>query len=312
MSFVTVLNGTLPVYLMMLVGALVRRLRWMPPEADAGVMMLCVRLLTPCLALERIVGNPALNDGRQVLLAAVIGYMLVAVSIALCLACTPLLGLKKGEGARTFALATGLQNYGFVAIPVVQALFGQEAIGVLFTFSLGVELALWTIGVGLLTGLSKAPWRHAINPPVIGIVSALILHYAGAGPYIPPIAHTLLGQLGGCAIPLSVVLIGATISDFVGLEPIQWKVAIASPVLRLLILPWAFYACAKWLPMSDDLKRVLCVQGAMPTAVFTVVMARIYHGHSATAVQVILATTLFSLFSTPFSLGLALDWVGVK
>jgi len=312
MSFTTVLSGTLPVYLMMLVGALVRRLRWMPPEADTGVMTLCVRLLTPCLALERIIGNPALNDGRQVLLAAALGYGLVAVSIAICLASTPLLRLKEGEGARTFALVTGFQNYGFVAIPVVQALFGKELIGVLFTFSLGVELALWTIGVGLLTGFSKAPWRHALNPPVFGIVAALVLHYAGAGPYIPPMIHTLLGQLGGCAIPLSVVLIGATISDFVGLEPIQWRVAIASPILRLLILPWGFYACAKWLPMSDDLRRVLCVQGAMPAAVFTVVLARIYHGHSATAVQVILATTIVSLITTPLSLGLALEWVGVK
>src|SRR5437016_9702137 len=111
MDFVTILTATLPVYLIMLVGAVMRGMRWMPREADAGIMNVAVRVLFPCLAFERIVGNPALNDGRQVLLAATLGYGLVAASIFLCYAMTPLIGLKRGDGARTFALCAGLQNY---------------------------------------------------------------------------------------------------------------------------------------------------------------------------------------------------------
>lgn len=312
MDYPTILAATIPVYLTMLVGALVRKLGWFPREADAGVMSLAVRVLTPCLAFERIVGNPALGDGRMVLLNATLGFVLTAGSMLLCFALAPAIGLKRGEGARTFALCTGLQNYGFVAIPVVEALFGNKMlVGVMFTFTLGVELAMWTVGVGLLTGFGKAPWRLALNVPVIAILLSLVLHYMGAGPYVPGVLHTLMGQLGACAIPLSVVLIGASIADLIGTERVRWNVALAAPVLRMAVLPFAFIAAGLWLPLSVEMKRVLCVQAAMPAAVFTVVLARHYGGHAATAVLVIVSTTIVSLFSAPFVIGLAMRWMGV-
>ena len=311
MDYATILASTIPVYLTMLVGALVRKLGWYPREADAGVMSLAVKVLTPCLAFERIVGNPALGDGRQVLLNATLGFVLTAISMLFCLAIAPLIGLKKGEGGRTFALCTGLQNYGFVAIPVVEALFGKLMVGVMFTFTLGVELGMWTVGVGLLTGFGRAPWRLALNVPVIAILLSLVLHYLGVGPYVPSVIHTLTGQLGACAIPLSVVLIGASIADLIGTERIRWSVALAAPVLRIAVLPFILIAAGLWMPVTVEMKKILCVQAAMPAAVFTVVLARHYGGHAATAVLVIVSTTIVSLFSAPFVIGLAMRWLGV-
>ena len=312
MDYSTILAATVPVYLTMLVGVMARKAGWLPQEADAGIMSLAVKLLTPCLIFERIVGNPALTDGGQVLLNATIGFGIIAASMLFCHALTPLLGLKRGEGARTFALASGLPNYGYVAIPVIEALFhDKELVGVMFTFTLGVELALWTVGVGLLTGFSKTPWRHAVNPPVIMIVISLVLHYLGAGPHVPEVVHTVTSQLGACAIPLSVVLIGASIGDLIGSERIRWTVALAAPVLRMAVLPFAFIAAGLWLPVTPEMKRVLCVQGGMPAAVFSVVLARHYGGHAATAALVIVSTTVVSLFSAPFVIGLALRWLGV-
>ena len=102
----------------------------------------------------------------------------------------PSIGLKKGEGRRTFILACGLQNYGVGATPIVTALFPDKGtLGVLFTFTLGVELACWTAGVGLLTGLDKAPWRLALNAPVITILSSLLLNFTGLHVHVPQIAH---------------------------------------------------------------------------------------------------------------------------
>jgi predicted permease len=312
MDYITILTATVPVYLTMVVGAVVRRLGWLPREADVGIMSLAVKVLTPCLAFERIVGNEALTDGGQVLLNASIGYALVAASMLLCHAVAPLIGLRRGEGSRTFAMSTGLQNYGFVAIPVVDALFHDKMlVGVMFTFTIGVELAMWTVGVGMLTGFSKAPWRLALNVPVISIVLSLAAHFMGAGPHVPPMIHSLTSQLGACAIPVSVLLIGASISDLIGSERIRWNVALAAPVLRMAVLPLGFIAAGLLLPVTVEMKRILCVQAAMPAAVFTVVVARHYGGHAATAVLVIVSTTLVSLFSAPLVIGLAMRWMGV-
>jgi malate permease and related proteins len=337
LDYPTILTAILPVYLIMLLGGCARRWGLLPAAADAGLMRLSVSLLFPCLILERMVGNEALMSVSRVAVAAGLGFGLVAVGIFISYHAAPLIGLSVGEGRRTFAVTTGMQNYGFVAIPVVTSLFaGQEILGVLFTFTLGVELAVWLLGVGTLTGLAKAPWKAALNAPVIVIVLALLMNFSGlsthfvaglkavAGVFaglgvnaevvakdVPLVLHTLLSTLGNCSVPLSVLLIGASIGDLVGREPVLWSVALASPVLRLAIIPCAFLAVASVSSLSLELRRILVVQAAMPSAMFGIVIARMYGGHAATAVQVVLSTTLVSLVTTPLVIAFAVQWLGI-
>lgn len=312
LDYAGILAVTLPVYLMMGTGALLRKTGVLPAEADKGLMKLSVAVLTPALIIERVAGNPAVMQPLPVLMAAGLGFVLVVLGISLSYAVAPLIGLRVHEGRRTFGVSCGLQNYGFVAIPIVTALFpDQGTLGVLFTFTLGIELACWTACVGMLTGFDKAPLKLALNPPVITILSSLLLNFTGLHGYIPQVAHNTLGMLGGCAVPLAVLLIGASIADIWGQERMNWKIAVLSPVLRLGVIPLAFLAAAVFLPLTNELKRILIVQAAMPSAVFNIVIARLYGGHPATAVQCVLATTLVSCVTTPFVIAWALKWIGV-
>lgn len=312
LDYAGILAVTLPVYLMMGTGALLRKTGVLPAEADKGLMKLSVAVLTPALIIERVAGNPAVMQPLPVLMAAGLGFALVVLGISLSYALAPLIGLRVHEGRRTFGVSCGLQNYGFVAIPIVTALFPDKGtLGVLFTFTLGIELACWTACVGMLTGFDKAPLKLALNPPVITILSSLLLNFTGLHGYIPQVAHNTLGMLGGCAVPLAVLLIGASIADIWGQERMNWKIAVMSPVLRLGVIPLAFLAAAVFLPLTNELKRILIVQAAMPSAVFNIVIARLYGGHPATAVQCVLATTLVSCVTTPFVIAWALKWIGV-
>ncbi len=312
LDYLSILSVAVPVYLTMAAGALARRTGLLKPEADTSLMKLSVMMLTPALIIERVVGNPAVMKLAPVLIAAGLGYTLVVTGIALTYFVSPLIGLKKGEGRRTFSVACGLQNYGFVAIPLVTALFPDKGtLGVLFTFTLGVELACWTAGVGLLTGLGKAPWRLALNAPVITILISLLLNFTGLHVHVPLVAHNTFAMLGACAVPLAVLLIGASIADIWGQGAMQWKVAILSPVLRLGIIPIAFLATAYFLPITTELKRVIVVQAAMPSAVFNIMIARLYGGHAPTAVQVVIATTVVSCITTPLVIAWGLKLVGV-
>lgn len=310
LDYQTILFAVLPVYLTMLVGAGARRFGVLPAAADAGLMRLSVNLLFPCLIMERIVGNEAVMDPLRVLTAASLGFGLVGLGMAVAYFVAPLIGLRVGEGRRTFGMSVGIQNYGFVAIPVIEALFpGKETVGVMFTFTLGVELAVWILGVGILKGAKEASWRAALNAPVMVILAALALNFLHFANIIPKPVHTLMSNLGACSIPLSVLLIGASIYDIWGQEPLKWEVALASPLLRLGIIPVAFFACAAWLPLGTELRRVLVIQAAMPSAVFGIVLARMYGGHAATAVQVVIATTLASLATTPSVIAFGIQWL---
>ena len=87
-----------------------------------------------------------------------------------------------------------------------------------------------------------------------------------------------------------------------------FKVAAWACALRLCLIPLAMLALVAILPVSLELKRVVAVEAAMHSAVFSVVMARHYGGDPATALRVVVATTLVALITIPLWIpaGLAL------
>jgi malate permease and related proteins len=169
-EFWTVLGAVVPVFLITGAGFILRRLNWLTAEADQSMLRLTINLLLPCLILDAALGNAALAQWRNLVLAPLVGAGTFAVGMLVCGRCAGLAGLKDDRARRTFALTAGLYNYAFVPIPLALLLFGQQTVGVLFVHNLGVEFALWTLGVTVIAGgrahvglkrIINAPWKSS-------------------------------------------------------------------------------------------------------------------------------------------------------
>ncbi len=73
-SYLDILIVSVPVYLTMGIGGVLRRTQFLPAEVDKGMMRLAVTLLTPCLILDRLIGNEAVMQPGPALIAAVLGF----------------------------------------------------------------------------------------------------------------------------------------------------------------------------------------------------------------------------------------------
>ncbi|MFN3408405.1 MAG: AEC family transporter [Limisphaerales bacterium] len=311
----TVLSAVIPVFAILGIGLAVRRLNWLTAEADRSLFRVVINVLMPCLILDTSLGNAALADWRNVALAPLVGAVTVFAGVALAwlLACRwP--GLSAGS-RRTFAVTAGLYNYGYVPLPLVLLLFDQGTAGVLFLHNLGVELLIWTGLLWFLTGgHGGRGWRNFLNAPLVAIVLALGLNFAGLDGHLPGALRNVLHLLGLCAFPLALMLVGATIADH--LEDLRtgggWGVVLAGTVLRLALLPLGFLALARWLPAPVELQRVVVVEAAMPCAVLPIVLARHYGGDPGLALRLVLVTSGVSLVTTPLWLQFGLRWAGVN
>jgi len=305
-------GAILPVYLIMVVGMVARWVRVMPVEADVGFMRLVIWVLLPALTLDKMLGNPLVGDVGAVATSAGLGFLIISLGIGVSLFGGRLIGLDRGDGLRTFALTTGVQNYGFVALPVMFVLFpGSDSLGLLFTHGLGVELAIWSVGLMVLTGGRGSMSRALVNGPVLAVLLGLTLVWSGAERAIPEVVHGSLGLIGACAIPMALLLVGTTIADMLFGARVSAKLTVAAIVIRLGVLTVMILALAKFLPLPVALKEILLVQAAMPSAVFPVVMARHYGGSSGVGVRVIVATTLASLVTMPLVLSFGSRWLGL-
>jgi predicted permease len=110
----------LPVFGVIAVGVIVRRVHWIEGEAETSLIRLVVNVCYPCLIFESVAGNPALREPGNLLLAPLLGFGVTWFGIQAGLLVARAVGLHVGTGLRTFALAVGIANYGFLPIPIME------------------------------------------------------------------------------------------------------------------------------------------------------------------------------------------------
>ncbi len=321
-GYLTLFSAVAPVFLVIAAGYAIRRVGWLSAEADASLMRVIVNLLYPCLILDTILGNPALGNAGNVLLAPLVGCSAVLAGYAASYFCAPLFGIQEERQKRTFAFTVGIFNYGYVPLPLIPKLFPQAApqtTAVLFLHNVGVEAALWSAGIMLLAGArrvasGKSRWTQIFNVPVIAILCAVVLHFLGARQWLPGIALSAIHNIGVAAIPLGLILTGATFADQMRdlAVPNATGISIGSAILRLGILPIFMLALARWLPCPIELRRIIVIQAAMPCAVIPVLLTKHYGGEPNTAMRAVLVTTALSFVTIPLWIQFGLWWTGAR
>lgn len=302
----------LPVFAVIAAGVVVRRVGWLKPEADESLLKLVVNLLYPCLIFQHVLGNEALRTPGNLLAAPLMGFATMAGGILLAYAVAKRLGFERGAGLRTFAFSVGIFNYGYMAIPLVAELFGRDTMGVLFVFNVGCEAAIWTVGILMLSGLSlRDGWRRVLNPPVYALLLAVGLNLTGGADLVPRVLSQSIQLAAACAVPLGLLLIGATLVEYLGAPRtlVDRRVTPLACALRLGLIPLGMLAAAVWLPLPRELREVIVVQAAMPAGILPIVIARHHGGQPLTAVQVVLGTTAAGLFVVPLWLRVGISWI---
>ena len=307
-----VVSSVLPVYLLIVGGALLRLTGLMRKEHDEGVMRVVYSVMIPCFMLDKILGSEVLKNGGVVVSSIGLGFVLLLAGMAIGFAVGRMIGLERGTGMRTFALSAGCQNYGFTAVPVVQILWSTGTLALLFVHNIGVELAMWSAGVMIMSGDRGIPWRKLVNGPVIAVITGLLLVATGWDKHCVGPVRAGVSMVGIGAFPLAVLITGCTIMDLVIAERPTWRIIAGSTLVRLVLTPFVFLMAAKYLPIATELRQIIVVQAAMPAAITPIMLARMYGGRPAIAVQVVVFTTAFSLLSLPWIITLGCQWIGLK
>ena len=298
-----VFSAVLPIFFVIGTGALARRLGWLDTEADRSLMTVVVNLLYPALIFSIILGNDALRQPSNLILPPLVGLTTVACGFGLALLVARKSNIGDLKECRTFAFTTGIYNYGYFPVPIIALLFDRETTGVLFVHNLGVEVAMWVLGVGFILSPNdpKSIWKRIFSGPVIAILVAVPMNYFKIDQQLPNSALETINLLGQCAIPLGLILIGATFIDLTKEMKVtsRLNIPITASVLRLGILPAIFLFIAFILPISIELKCVIAVQAAMPCGVFPIVLARHFDGSVEVALKVVLGTTIISFLTIP-------------
>lgn len=334
MRFGQIVSSVLGVFLIIGVGAVCRSRKWLSAEADFSLAKITANVLMPALFLDRILNDETLNSISTAWLPPLVGFgfttlgMLAAWSAAKMIG--PWIGLKSDKQQRAFSLCAGICNYGYIPLPLAQIFYPSAEVD-LILHNVGVDMAMWSVGIAIISGGSKktgdknaastskmSRWIKMAIPaltsaPILAAATAVSIRVLGWDTYVPNALMKTIGILAAASIPMGLLLSGAIIIDF--LKAAQWTGA--TPLIffsfgfRQLLMPALMLAFASLVLTQTDMKQVMLLQAAMPSAVFPVVLTRLYHGDTTTALRVVLSTSLAGLFLIPLWMSLGAWWLGV-
>ncbi|MDR0668226.1 MAG: AEC family transporter [Prevotellaceae bacterium] len=306
LAFIFSLNCVAPIFLLIALGGLLRRWGVLSRPVIETFNTVAFTVALPLLLFRDI----AMSDIRQLFAPAFILYATGATVVGFALTWWLAERFMKDRTAiGAFVQGSYRGNYAIIGLFLIINILGHSGKGALITaFAIPVYNVLAVI---VLSVRSKNPqpvnlwrtlWNIAKNPLILGIVAGVPFSVWQIPLFTTPDTHfvaTTVESLAVIANPLALLAIGASISR--SKLRADWPKAITATVIKLIISPALFTGLAFLLrrPLGfngDDL-LVLMIMFAVPTAVASYIMAGKMHNDEELAANIVLLTSLFSVFT---------------
>ncbi|MBS0636902.1 MAG: AEC family transporter [Verrucomicrobia bacterium] len=309
----SVVATAVAVFLITALGALLRKKGRLSDAVDSSFMWLMINILYPSLILNSILKNPALDNVENIFLPPIMGFTSMLIALGLSALLYRFVKLNTLGEKKSYLLSNSLNNYGFLPIPIILALYSKETLGVLFVHNIGVDLAIWSLGIFIISShLSmKDCLKKVVNVPLCTVVVSLFLTYFDLDTHMPEFVFKTSQLLGQAAIPVALLLVGSLMYDAQKTVKIGdgWRLILSAVAIRLVLFPVCYIGLAWLIPMSVDLQRVMLVEAAQPAAMLPIILARQYHASAEVAYVVMLSTSLASLVTMPLWIHYGTLWL---
>ena len=293
------LNATIPIFLMMLLGMLFRKLGWMDEVFAAKMNKFVFWVPLPVLLFEQL----ATVDFSEVWDIKFILFCFVVTAISITISTLISLLWKDRSIKGEFIQATYRSSAALLGIAFIQNIYGTAGMAPLMIIG---SVPLYNIMTVVVLSVFK-PGNNsfdkalvkktlkgiATNPIIIGIVAGFV--WSALKLPMPSILHKTVSSIGATATPMGLMSMGATFE-------MKKATSKMKPTLVAVFMKLVGF-CAIFLPMAallgfrnEELIAILVMLGSA-TTVSCFVMAR-NMGHEGTLSSgVIMMTTLLSAFT---------------
>ncbi len=298
----------IPIFMLIILGAGVRRLGFMKTEFVAAANRLVFYLAIPALVFRALTKASLRTEFDFTAVIMMLAAVLVTVGVALIYNhCR-----KSGDGplSGTFSQAAIHGNLGYIGLAVAfyyldEGGFARVSMLVGFLMILQNLLGVVLLQFYCCAGSEARRVRDLLlsvllNPIIIAALSGIAFNLSGLP--MPQVFDRFLLILSGLALPMGLLLIGASIS-FALLR--QWlPQAMVVAFLKLILLPGVALLFFVVAGVDEQNFIPALILLAAPTATLTYVMAREMGGHVDLAVAAVSLTTILSALSYALWLGL--------
>jgi len=292
------------IFLLLLAGYAAKRLGALEARDASVVNSLVVNLTMPAFIFVSVHEKPILP---AMIKAPILGFAMEMVVMGLAFCAAKALRLDRRTTGALMLVST-FGNTGFLGYPVVTAAFRGDKHAILSAVmfdEFAMALVLNSVGVAVAAAFAGTSfeWSSLLEflktPLFPSTIAALLLRQVA----VPPLVVTTLNYLAAGTVPLAMISIGLSLSSgIVKNYPCALSAALVLKMVALPVLMWLVLPPAG---IGGIVKQVAVLESAMPSAVFSGVVAARYGANGAFAAAAVFVTTLASVIMIPAVLTLA-------
>lgn len=190
-------------------------------------------------------------------------------------------------------------NCGFIGIPIINALFGQEGVFYLASYIAVFNLFLWTQGYILMTGKAnkKAVLNGILSPCVIAAILG-ILCFCFKIRFFKE-AEEALNHITNMNTPLAMIVAGITMAQSDILKALKNLRLYFVCLLKLFIIPLVCVFVLKLFKFDNVLTMTSIILAACPIGASGTMFAIRYNKNAIYCAELYTASTILSAISLP-------------
>lgn len=286
-------------FILMMIGYLCQRLGYINDEVSRRLSSIVINIANPAVLISGCITEKrlAINVLANVFIVVILVFAVLIIAAQFL---PIILGVPKTD-IGIYRAMTVFSNMGFMGIPMVNALYGSDAIIYIVIFTIPFNVLIYTYGVIVITrenhfSLKKA-CSYIVNVGVCASVLALVIYLTG---YTPPlIIRSSLNYIGNLVSPLSMMIVGASFAGMhVRKMMVNYKLLIFA-FIKMLVIPIISIFILKQFVADTQFLGVCMVVLATPIGTMTAMLAQQNDVDSSIATEGIALTTLMSVLTIP-------------
>lgn len=299
--FINVLTQVVILFVLIGVGFFLAKFKILNDKGVSGMTDLVLIVVTPCVIVKSFFREFKTDDLKNLLISFLWGILIHIGFILLSLA----LRDKDKNKQAVLQYAVIFSNCGFMALPLQQALLGDNGVFLGSSFVAIFNAFIWSYGVRLMSGDKKSlsPLKIITRPAILALIIGFLVFVFSVP--VPTVISEPVSYLAALNTPLPMIIIGYHLAKsnvskgFTGLK------CLLAVFLRLVVLP-AVAIFAMWISgIKGDMLLSLSICCAAPVAAITTMFSVKYGRDTELSVNLVSISTLFSVITMPAMIMLA-------
>lgn len=299
--FINVLTQVVILFVLIGVGFFLAKFKILNDKGVSGMTDLVLIVVTPCVIVKSFFREFKTDDLKNLLISFLLGILIHIGFILLSLA----LRDKDKNKQAVLQYAVIFSNCGFMALPLQQALLGDNGVFLGSSFVAIFNAFIWSYGVRLMSGDKKSlsPLKIITRPAILALIIGFLVFVFSVP--VPTVISEPVSYLAALNTPLPMIIIGYHLAKSNVLKGFTGLKCLLAVFLRLVVLP-AVAIFAMWISgIKGDMLLSLSICCAAPVAAITTMFSAKYGRDTEFSVNLVSISTLFSVITMPAMIMLA-------